>query len=71
MNKQNVKFDKEPVAEKVKEAPVAIEPHKFRYVCDGCTKDVLTATNNMVGVEVVCPHCGKHQITVPENWVVL
>lgn len=41
----------------------------FRYVCHGCTKPADYGQEPLVGIAITCPHCGKVQTSVAENWV--
>lgn len=57
------------------QAPLKVESieeePKYRYVCDGCTNNALFSTTLMQGIKITCQECGKEQITVPGNWVIL
>lgn len=44
---------------------------KFRYFCHGCTKAVYYSESPEPGKSVTCPHCGKVQTTVSENYITL
>lgn len=44
---------------------------KYRYACYGCTGVAFKSSNNMVGNSIICQRCGKEQITVAENYILL
>lgn len=44
---------------------------KYRYYCHGCTNTVYQSAKVDPGIVVTCPHCGKMQVTVAENFIAL
>lgn len=47
------------------------KPKKFRYACHGCTKNAGFFDAPGLNLIVICPHCGKEQLTKLENFVAL
>lgn len=40
---------------------------KYAYQCPACTETAIETSNKMLGVQVVCPNCGKTIVLENEN----
>jgi Zn finger protein HypA/HybF involved in hydrogenase expression len=50
---------------------LTVGPKKFRYYCHGCTKNAAFMEEATENVTVLCPHCGKQQVTKAENFIAI
>lgn len=47
------------------------EVNTVRLYCHGCTRPAAFAPRPHQGQKVVCPHCGKEQVSELKNWLPL